>query len=152
MMSCKLFHMPYYISEYVFRFLKFWAKFTLKKGFLWPLWSLHIEIVACTPWSKVIPTWVFPRLNRLIKVTVHKSLLKKWRKFQYCTDFWNRIRKCEHYETEIPFSHGEFKFCLFFYVLNNYIFFFKRIHYWTSRFPAEITFKFLFVIALREIW
>jgi hypothetical protein len=28
--------------------------------------------------------------------------------------FWNHIRKCEHFETEILFSHGETKFCRFF--------------------------------------
>jgi hypothetical protein len=34
LMYCKLFHMHYYILECGFKFLKFWARGTLKTGLL----------------------------------------------------------------------------------------------------------------------
>jgi hypothetical protein len=42
-MSCNLFHMPYYILEYDFKFLKFRAKVIMKKGLLSHVVTPHIN-------------------------------------------------------------------------------------------------------------
>jgi hypothetical protein len=63
-MSCKLFHMPYYISEHDFKFLKFWAKVTSERGYFHPCGHSRYKLLPVHAVNQSYPQMSGPSIKQ----------------------------------------------------------------------------------------